>query len=40
MAEEGWEKAGGKERGVVTHSSGQFCSAVRTMCLKEKRELI
>jgi threonine dehydratase len=24
MAEEGWEKAGGRERGVVTHSSGQF----------------
>lgn len=24
MAEEGWEKAGGREKGVVTHSSGQF----------------
>jgi hypothetical protein len=23
MAEEGWEAGGGRERGVVTHSSGQ-----------------
>lgn len=25
MAEEGWEEAGGRERGVVTHSSGLCC---------------
>lgn len=25
MAEEGWEESGGRERGVVTHSSG-LCS--------------
>lgn len=24
MAEEGWEEGGGRERGVVTHSSGRF----------------
>lgn len=24
MAEEGWEAGGGRERGVVTHSSGLF----------------
>jgi threonine dehydratase len=26
MAEEGWEEGGGRERGVVTHSSGLFSS--------------
>jgi threonine dehydratase len=25
MTEEGWEEGGGRERGVVTHSSGMFC---------------
>jgi threonine dehydratase len=25
IAEEGWEKGGGRKRGVVTHSSGSWC---------------
>lgn len=28
MAEEGWEESGGKERGVVTHSSGISYSSI------------
>jgi threonine dehydratase len=33
MAEEGWEAGGGKERGVVTHSSGIYISPHTTASL-------
>ena len=32
MAEEGWDEGGGRERGVVTHSSGMFCVFVGEGC--------
>lgn len=38
MAEEGWESSGGRERGVVTHSSGLFQSSHLIECNLQLRE--
>jgi hypothetical protein len=37
MAEEGWEEAGGRQRGVVTHSSGQFWLCTSNYVFKRKK---
>lgn len=40
MAEEGWEEGGGREKGVVTHSSGTYIDCILLSAVNQSADIL